>query len=67
MHGLKRVTFRFGNDLEVRYLPDVPHQGDFVTRGDELWKARFVSADRVGMTVVCVLRNGDDRAARHAA
>ena len=67
MDGLQRVTFRFGSDVEVRYLPAIPRSGDFVTRGHDLWEVAFVSSESVGMTVICELRDGDDGRAANVA
>ena len=59
MAGLQRVTFRFGEAIEVRYLPGIPEPGDLVTHERDLWRVAFVSADAVGMTVICELPKGD--------
>jgi hypothetical protein len=65
--GLQRVSFRFGGDLEVRYLPQVPEAGDLVSHDTELWVVAFVSADTVGVTVICELRRGDAHHLQHVA
>jgi hypothetical protein len=65
--SLERVTFRFGSEIEVRYLPLSPEAGDFVAHLNGLWVVTFVSADAAGITVVCEFRDGDDRAVRHVA
>ena len=59
MDGLQRVTFRFGNEIEVRYLTDAPETGDFVAHTNGLWIVTFVSADVVGTTVICELEDGE--------
>ena len=59
MDGLQRITFRFGRDLEVRYLPKAPDAGDRVTHGRELWVVAVVSMDAVGVTIVCELPRRD--------
>jgi hypothetical protein len=59
MDGLQRATFRFGNEIEVRYLRDAPETGDFVAHTNGLWIVTFVSADAAGITVVCELRDGE--------
>ena len=53
MDGLHRITFRFGPDIEVRYLPASPEPGAFVNHRSELWIVSFVTADSAGMTVIC--------------
>ena len=67
MDGLQRVTFRFDDATEVRYLPTIPEPGDLVTHDRELWRVSFVSADVVGITVVCELPMGDGLHSRHVA
>ncbi len=67
MDGLRQVTFRFGGNTEVRYLPDIPEPGDLVTHGSELWVVAFATADSFGTTVVCEPPRGDDRHIRHVA
>jgi hypothetical protein len=67
MDRLQRVTFKFGGEIEVRYLPSTPQSGDFAAHASELWVVVFVSADVAGVTVVCRLQDGDDRDARNAA
>jgi hypothetical protein len=58
MDGLQRVTFRFGGEIEVRYLARVPAAGDLVAHGSALWTVVLVDADALGATVVCE-RTGD--------
>jgi hypothetical protein len=58
MDGLRRVRFRYGSQIETRYLPVAPAAGDFVTHGGQLWIAAFVSLDAEGITVIC-WRNDD--------
>ena len=53
MDGLQRVTFRFGPEIEVRYLRRIPEPGDFVSHANNLWVVSSVSADIAGTTVVC--------------
>lgn len=53
MDGLHQITFRFGAEIEVRYLPATPEPGDFVSHRNELWVVSFVTADSAGMTVIC--------------
>ena len=67
MDGLQRVTFRFGPEIEVRYLPRIPAPGDFVSHTIDLWIVSCVSADLVGATVVCRPNDGDDRRLRRVA
>ena len=67
MDGLQRVTFRFGPEIEVRYLPRVPEPGDFVSHTHDLWVVSFVSSDIAGTTVICRLHDGDDRRLRSVA
>ena len=67
MDGLQRISFRFGGDLEVRYLPKVPVAGDLVSHETELWVVAFVSADTVGVTVICELPRGDGHHLQHVA
>ena len=59
MDGLRQITFRFGDEMEVRYLPDVPQRGHYVTHGRELWVVTAVAGDSAGMTVICELHRGD--------
>jgi hypothetical protein len=59
MDGLQQVTFRFGAEMEVRYLPHVPRPGHYVTHGQVLWVVTSVSDDGVGATVTCELHRGD--------
>jgi hypothetical protein len=66
MDGLRRVTFRFGRDMDVRYLPAIPEPGELVTRRDELWVVSHVSDDAGGTTVVCDLQKGNGRDLRVA-
>jgi hypothetical protein len=61
------VTFRFGGDLEVRYLPGVPEAGELVSHAAALWVVAFVSADSVGMTVICEPPNGGGQHLEHVA
>jgi hypothetical protein len=65
MDGLQRVTFRFGHEIEVRYLPEAPERGDPIANTKGLWVVTVVSSDDAGVTVVCEPRDGDD--ARHVA
>jgi hypothetical protein len=67
VEGLQRVSFRFAGDLEVRYLPQVPEAGDLVSHETELWVVAFVSADTVGVTVICELPSDDGRHLQHVA
>jgi hypothetical protein len=67
MDRLQRITFRFGGETEVRYLPRVPEPRDFVTHGRHLWVVALVSADAVGVTVVCELTGDGDRRLRRVA
>lgn len=67
MDGLQRVTFRFGAETEVRYLPLVPAPGDIVTHVDDLWVVDFVSSDGGGTTVICRLPRGDGKTFRDVA
>ena len=53
MDGLRRVTFHFGGELEVRYLPEIPKAGDRVSHREELWLVSSVSQNGIGMIVVC--------------
>ena len=55
MNGLHRVAFRFGRDLEVRYVRDIPAPGDRVGHRYELWAVRSVSQDETGVIVICGL------------
>ncbi|HEX5029353.1 MAG TPA: hypothetical protein VFV56_11130 [Gaiellaceae bacterium] len=59
MDGLRRVRFRFGSQIEDRYLLVVPEPGDFVGHGNQLWIAAFVSSDAEGVTVICWRNDGD--------
>ncbi len=59
MDGLQRITFRFGSDMEVRYLPQTPRPQDLVTHEGGLWTVAFVSADAAGVMVICELPRGD--------
>jgi hypothetical protein len=59
MDGLQRVTFRFGDATEVRYLPNIPEPGRLVSHETRLWRVAFVSADAVGTTVICDLPERD--------
>ena len=48
------VTFRFGNDYEIRYVARIPEPGDLVTHGRELWVVTSAPADEEdGVTVIC--------------
>jgi hypothetical protein len=67
MDGLQRVTFRFGRDREVRYLPQIPKAGDFVTHWRELWVVTFVTQDTAGRTVICDPPRGDGHRLEHVA
>jgi hypothetical protein len=67
MEGLQRITFRFGVDSDVRYLPSVPERGDRVTHGGDLWVVAFVSADGAGVVVVCEHRDGGNHDLRRVA
>ena len=59
MDGLRRVRFRYGVQIETRYLPLVPSAGDFVAHGGQLWVAAFISLDAEGVTVICWRNDGD--------
>jgi hypothetical protein len=67
MDGLQRVTFRFEDATEVRYLPRLPESGDLVVHGSTLWRVAFVSADAVGTTVICEVPKRDDARSRYVA
>jgi hypothetical protein len=60
MEGLRRITFLFEADMEIRYLPDVPEPDDFVTHHGELWRVAKVTRDD-GSAVVCALPTDSDR------
>jgi hypothetical protein len=66
MDGLQRITFRFGTEFEIRYLPGVPEAGDFVTRQAVLWVVVFVASNGTGMTVMCEIPDGDGHVRRVA-
>jgi len=61
MGELRRITFHFGIELEVRYLSEVPAAGDLVTHQRALWVVSRVTDDTVGIAVICELprSNGD--------
>jgi hypothetical protein len=67
MDGLRRVTFRFEDTTEVRYLPRIPEPGDLVVHERNLWLVAFVSPDAVGMTVICEFPERDGMRSRHVA
>jgi len=67
MDGLQRVTFRFRDAMEVRYLPRHPEPGDLVTHEHDLWRVAFVSADAAGTTVICELPKSDGEHSRNVA
>jgi hypothetical protein len=67
MDGLHRITFRFGADTEVRYLPEPPEPGHLVTHGAELWVVMAVAADSAGTTVICQRPTGDGPRLRSVA
>jgi hypothetical protein len=67
MDGLKRVCFRFGLDVEVRFLSDIPEPGHFVSHRAELWIVVSVEEDVGGTIVICELPTGDGRDLRLVA
>jgi hypothetical protein len=65
--GLRQVTFHFGHDIEVQYLPTSPASGDFVSHHGDLWLVSFVTADSFGTTAICRLRRGQGHGVRDVA
>jgi hypothetical protein len=56
------VTFRFGNDYEIRYVARIPEPGDLVTHGRELWVVTSAPADEEGgAIVICAPEVGRSR------
>ena len=49
----QQVTFRFGQDMDVRYLGTVPAIGDLVTHASALWVVSRVEVDDGGTIVTC--------------
>lgn len=49
----QHVTFRFGQDRDVRYLAIVPAIGDLVTHGNALWVVARVDVDAERVIVTC--------------
>jgi hypothetical protein len=49
----ERVTFRFGDAIEVHYAAALPKAGDFVTHRNELWVTVRLERDSLGAVVVC--------------
>jgi hypothetical protein len=49
----QRVTFRFGDAIEVHYVAGLPKAGDFVTHRNELWVMVRLERDALGTVVVC--------------
>jgi hypothetical protein len=60
----RRATFRFGLDSELKYVPDLPEVGDFVTHRSELWVVSRVEVDATGALVVCERRAAKESDAR---
>jgi hypothetical protein len=56
------VTFRFGNDYEIRYVARSPESGDLVTHGRELWVVTAAPANEEGgVTAICAPEVGRSR------
>ena len=53
-----RVTFRFGREIEVKYLVRLPAIGDHATHGRELWVVTDVQRDASGPMIVCERASG---------
>ena len=53
MSEQQRVTFRFGDAIEVHYVADLPKAGDFVSHRNELWVMVRLERDSLGTVVVC--------------
>jgi hypothetical protein len=49
----QRVTFRFGEAIEVHYVAELPKAGDFVSHRNELWVMVRLEHDSLGPIVVC--------------
>jgi hypothetical protein len=49
----ERVTFRFGDAIEVHYVAALPKAGDFVSHRNELWLTVRLERDSLGAVVVC--------------
>jgi hypothetical protein len=49
----ERVTFRFGDAIEVHYIAELPKAGDLVSRRNELWVMVRLEHDSLGPVVVC--------------
>jgi hypothetical protein len=49
----QRVTFRFGDVIEVHYVAELPKAGDFVSHRNELWVMVRLEHDSLGPVVVC--------------
>lgn len=56
----QRVTFRFGADVDVRYLRELPQLGDFVNHRHELWVVSRVEVDSLGALVICETTPGTE-------
>ena len=54
----QQVTFRFGQDMDVRYLSTVPAIGDLVTHASALWVVSSVEVDDRGTIVTCEIPAG---------
>jgi hypothetical protein len=49
----QRVTYRFGDAIELHYVADLPKAGDFVSHRNELWVMARLEHDSLGAVVVC--------------
>ena len=60
MDELHPVTFRFGGEYEVHYLPRIPEIGDRVTHRGAFWVVSSIDEDATGTVARCELsvRNG---------
>lgn len=53
MSKQQRVTFRFGDAIELQYVAELPKAGDFVSHRNELWVMVRLEHDSLGPVVVC--------------
>jgi hypothetical protein len=58
--GYERMSFRFGVEIEVRYLSRVPEIGDYVTHGGEIWVVSVIEEQELGALVTCERLSTDD-------
>lgn len=67
MDGVRPVSFRFEDDVDVKYMAEIPVCGDLVTHGDGLWVVLHVQIDAIGTTVFCKRPTDSDGGLRRVA